>query len=101
VRFSSIVSIQIFSLKNANSSFNEIHVENDYFPLPSKFEMYPVNSTWSTASTLYIVICYIGLIFTLLIRWLTIRHPCTLLEDVLVGCNKLLILECLAIISIM
>jgi hypothetical protein len=39
MKFSSIVFIQIFSLKNANPSFNEIHVENDYFPLPSKFEM--------------------------------------------------------------
>jgi hypothetical protein len=40
VKFSSVVSIQIFSLKNANPSINEIHVENDYFPLPSKFEMH-------------------------------------------------------------
>jgi hypothetical protein len=39
VKFSSVVSIQIFSLKNANPSFYKIHVENDYFPLPSKFEM--------------------------------------------------------------
>jgi hypothetical protein len=39
VKFSSVISIQIFSLKNANPSINEIHVENDYFPLPSKFEM--------------------------------------------------------------
>jgi hypothetical protein len=39
VKFSSVVSIQIFSLKNANPSINEIHVENNYFPLPSKFEM--------------------------------------------------------------
>jgi hypothetical protein len=39
VKFSSVVSIQIFSLKNANPSINKIHVENDYFPLPSKFEM--------------------------------------------------------------
>jgi hypothetical protein len=39
VKFSSVVSIQIFSLKNANPSINEIHVENDYFPLPSKFEI--------------------------------------------------------------
>jgi hypothetical protein len=23
-----------------NPSINEIHVENDYFPLPSKFEMW-------------------------------------------------------------
>jgi hypothetical protein len=40
VKFSSVVTIQIFSLKNANTSINEIHVENDYFPLPSKFEMF-------------------------------------------------------------
>ena len=26
-------------LKNTNPSFYEIHVENDYFPLPSKFKM--------------------------------------------------------------
>jgi hypothetical protein len=39
VKFSSVISIQIFSLKNANPSLNEIHAENDYFPLPSKFEM--------------------------------------------------------------
>jgi hypothetical protein len=38
VKFSSVISIQIFSLKNANPSFNKIHVENDYFPLPSKFK---------------------------------------------------------------
>ena len=31
--------MQIFGLKNANPSFYEIHVENDYFPLPSKFKM--------------------------------------------------------------
>jgi hypothetical protein len=37
--FSSVISIQIFSVKNANPSFYEIHVENNYFPLPSKFEM--------------------------------------------------------------
>jgi hypothetical protein len=40
VKFSSVVSIQIFSLKNANCSFNEIHVENVYFPLPFKWEMH-------------------------------------------------------------
>jgi hypothetical protein len=39
VKFSSVVSIQIFSLKNTNPSINEIHVENDYFPLPFKFKM--------------------------------------------------------------
>ena len=39
MQFLSIISIQIFSVKNANHSFYEIHVENDYFPLPSKFEM--------------------------------------------------------------
>jgi hypothetical protein len=39
VKFSSVVSIQIFSLKNANPFINEIHVENDYFPLPSKFKV--------------------------------------------------------------
>jgi hypothetical protein len=39
VKFSSVVFIQIFSPKNANSFINEIHVENDYFPLPSMFEM--------------------------------------------------------------
>jgi hypothetical protein len=39
VKFSSVVFIQIFILKNANPSINEIYVENDFFPLPSKFEM--------------------------------------------------------------
>jgi hypothetical protein len=39
VKFSSVVSIQIFSLNNANPSINEIHVENDFFSLLSKFEM--------------------------------------------------------------
>jgi hypothetical protein len=39
VKFSSIVSIQILNLKNENPSIDEIHVENDYFPLPSKFKM--------------------------------------------------------------
>jgi hypothetical protein len=39
VKFSSVISIQNFSVKNANPSFYEIHVKNDYFPLPSKFEM--------------------------------------------------------------
>jgi hypothetical protein len=39
VKFLSAVSIQIFSLKNANPSIKEIHVESNYFPLPSKFEM--------------------------------------------------------------
>jgi hypothetical protein len=39
VKFSRVVSIQIFSLKNANPSINEIHVENNYFPWPSKFKM--------------------------------------------------------------
>jgi hypothetical protein len=38
--FQSVVSIQIFSLKNAIPSINKIHVKNDYFPLPSKFEMW-------------------------------------------------------------
>jgi hypothetical protein len=37
VKYSSVVSIQIFSLKNANPSINKIH---DYFPLPSKFKMH-------------------------------------------------------------
>jgi hypothetical protein len=31
VKFSSVVSIQIFSLKNANPSFNEIHVKTITF----------------------------------------------------------------------
>jgi hypothetical protein len=39
VKFSSIISIQIFSVKNTNPSFYEIHVENNYFPLLSKFKM--------------------------------------------------------------
>jgi hypothetical protein len=39
VKFSSVISVQIFSLKNANPSINKIHVEKDYLPLPSKFEM--------------------------------------------------------------
>jgi hypothetical protein len=47
MKFSSVVSIQIFSLKNANPSFNEIHVENDYFPLPSKFKMYVLDTKYS------------------------------------------------------
>jgi hypothetical protein len=33
------ISIQIFSVKNANPSLYAKHVENGYFPLPSKFEM--------------------------------------------------------------
>jgi hypothetical protein len=39
VKFSSIVSIQIFSVKNANPSFYTKCIENDYFPLPSKFKI--------------------------------------------------------------
>jgi hypothetical protein len=35
----SVVSIQIFRVKNANPSFYAKHVENNYFPLPSKFKM--------------------------------------------------------------
>jgi hypothetical protein len=52
MKFSSVVSIQNFGLKNANPSFNEIHVENDYFPLPSKFKMHlpprktAINAMW-------------------------------------------------------
>jgi hypothetical protein len=41
VKFSSVVSIQIFSVKNTNPSFYAKCIENDYFPLPSKFEMQP------------------------------------------------------------
>jgi hypothetical protein len=48
VKFSSVVSIQIFSVKNANPSFYEIHVENDYFPLPFKFEMEAITKTSKT-----------------------------------------------------
>jgi hypothetical protein len=44
VKFSSVVFIQIFSVKNANPSIYEIHVKNGYFPLPSKFEM--VRRAW-------------------------------------------------------
>jgi hypothetical protein len=40
VTFSSVVSIQICIVKNANPSFYIIHVENDYFPLPFEFKMY-------------------------------------------------------------
>jgi hypothetical protein len=39
VKFSSVISIQIFSVKNANPSFYSKRVENAYFPLPSKFKM--------------------------------------------------------------
>jgi hypothetical protein len=46
MKFSSVISIQIFSLKNANPSFNKIHVENDYFPLPSKFKMVALEMNW-------------------------------------------------------
>jgi hypothetical protein len=37
--FYSIVSIEIFCVKNANPSFYAKHVENSYFLLPSKFKM--------------------------------------------------------------
>ena len=39
MKFSSVISIQIFSIKIANPSFYIKCVENAYFPLPSKFEM--------------------------------------------------------------
>jgi hypothetical protein len=39
VQFSSVVSIQTFSVKNANPFFYAKYIENGYFPLPSKFEM--------------------------------------------------------------
>jgi hypothetical protein len=39
MKFSRVVYIQFFCFKNANPSFNKIHVENNYFPLPSKFKM--------------------------------------------------------------
>jgi hypothetical protein len=51
VKFSNIVSIQIFRLKNANPSIDEIYVENDYFPLPSKFEMVSLKPTFAFQST--------------------------------------------------
>jgi hypothetical protein len=54
VKFSSIVSIQIFSLKNANPSINEIHVENNYFPLPSKFEMNTLPCFWVDLAKTYL-----------------------------------------------
>jgi hypothetical protein len=38
VKFSSVVSIQIFSIKNENPYFYAKCIENGYFPLPSKFE---------------------------------------------------------------
>jgi hypothetical protein len=40
VKFSSVVSIQIFSVKNVNPSFYAKYIENGYFLLPSKFEMW-------------------------------------------------------------
>jgi hypothetical protein len=49
VKFSSVVSIQIFSVKNANPSFYAKCAENDYFPLPSKFEM----DDWSPPITYF------------------------------------------------
>jgi hypothetical protein len=39
MKFSSVVSIQIFSVKNANPSFYAKYIENKYFSLPSKFKM--------------------------------------------------------------
>jgi hypothetical protein len=38
-KFFSIVSVQIFSIKNANPYFYVNYVENNYFPLLSMFEM--------------------------------------------------------------
>jgi hypothetical protein len=38
-KVSSIVSIHSISIKNVKPSFYGKHVENDYFPLLSKFEM--------------------------------------------------------------
>jgi hypothetical protein len=62
VKFSSVVSIQIFSVKNVNPSFNEIHVENDYFPLPSKFEMqyntFPCNTSYEVFQ-MHQIICLV------------------------------------------
>jgi hypothetical protein len=40
VKFSSVVSIRIFSVKNANPSFYAKRAENGYFPLPSNFGMF-------------------------------------------------------------
>jgi hypothetical protein len=39
MKFSSVISIQVFSIKNANPSFYSKCVEDTYFPLPSQFEM--------------------------------------------------------------
>jgi hypothetical protein len=39
VNFSSVVSIQFFSVKNANPSFYAKRVESAYFPLHFKFDM--------------------------------------------------------------
>jgi hypothetical protein len=43
VKFSSVVSIEIFRVKNANPYFYAKRIENGYFPLPSKFEMMTPN----------------------------------------------------------
>jgi hypothetical protein len=39
MKFSSVVSIQSFGIKNANPSFYKKYVENGYFPLLSKFQI--------------------------------------------------------------
>jgi hypothetical protein len=38
-KFYSVVSVQIFSIKNSNPFFYGKYVENGYFPLLFKFEM--------------------------------------------------------------
>jgi hypothetical protein len=46
MKFLSVVSIQIFNVKNTNPSFYEIYVKNNYFPLPFKFEMWALGVFW-------------------------------------------------------
>jgi hypothetical protein len=49
-KFFSVVSIQIFSIKNVNPSFYVKYVENGYFPLLSKFEMFEMDRAVPTRS---------------------------------------------------
>jgi hypothetical protein len=43
-KFSSVVSISTFSIKNANQFFYKKNIKNDYFPMLSKFEMLLCNN---------------------------------------------------------
>jgi hypothetical protein len=86
VKFSSIVSIQIFSLKNANPSINEIHVENDYFPLPSKFEMKALGRIMFSSTWMFVE---------------TLRNYVTKLKHGVFGCGSMLLCQCLEELTLM